>query len=162
MNISLIAALAHHRVIGNENRLPWYLPADLKHFKQLTLHKKIIMGRKTYESIGHSLTDRHNIILTTQTNFKAPNCQVIHDYSALLPILNSNEEIIVIGGAEIFKFFLPLADHLYLTLIDADIPGDTHFPAWNQDEWEEINREYHAKDEKNFYNYTFITLCRRN
>lgn len=157
MKISLVAAYSHQRVMGFQNKLPWHLPADLKHFKQLTLHKKILMGRQTYESIGHPLPNRINLILTRQPDFKAPGCQIIHHPDDI----PKNEEIMVIGGAKIFDFFLAKAQTLYLTEIDADLSGDTFFPLWDKTQWTEILREFHTKDEKNPYNYTFLHLCRK-
>lgn len=155
MHISLIAAMSKNRVIGNSNALPWHLPADLKHFKKITIGKTILMGRKTYESIGKPLPGRKNIILTREKNFQAPDCLVIHNINEL-PKEIIDHEIMVIGGAEIFQLFLAKAQRFYLTLIDAEIAGDIYFPEWNEDDWVEISREEHHADENNPYNYSFV------
>lgn len=159
MKLSIIAAMANHNVIGKNNTLPWHLPADLKHFKTITMGKPILMGRKTYDSIGKPLPGRQNIILTRNTNLSFPGCLVISDIKAL-PTELTTQEIMIIGGAEIFQQFLPQAQHLYLTFIHADINGDTYFPEWNADEWIEIAREDHLSDDNNPFSYSFIELVR--
>lgn len=160
MPLSLICAMTPQRVIGNHNQLPWHMPADLQHFKALTLGKPIIMGRKTFVSIGKPLPQRRNIVLTRDKNFTAPGCEVFH---ALVDALNlfdtKTQDIFIIGGAEIFAQALSQADFLYLTIIHADIPGDSFFPEWHKasSQWQEISRDAHHADEKNAYNYTFVT-----
>lgn len=159
MIISLIAAMDKNRVIGNkDNALPWYLPADLKHFKSVTLGKPIIMGRKTHESIGKSLPERTNIIITRNENYEAPGCVVIHSPEEAIEASGDAPEVVVIGGAEIFAQFLPLANRMYLTLINAEFAGNVYFPEWNPEEWREISREAHESDEKNRYGYTFLII----
>ncbi len=160
MLISLISAMAHHRVIGFKNQLPWHLPADLKHFKAITLDKPILMGRKTFESIGRPLPGRKNIILSRATNLIISGCEVANSLQAALSLARPAEELMVIGGAEIYKACLPLADRLYLTLIDLEAEGDTYFPEWKPEEWKEINRETHSPDANNSYAYTFLTLSK--
>ncbi|MFU8798131.1 MAG: type 3 dihydrofolate reductase [Gammaproteobacteria bacterium] len=160
MSIVLIAAMTRNRIIGIQNRLPWHLPADLKHFKHLTLGKSVIMGRKTFESIGKPLPNRQNIVLTRQ-GLETKNrgeLYIAPTLDAALKLANPHTDIMIIGGAKLFKQALPLASRMYLTIIDAPIPGDTYFPAWDPAEWHEVERKNHAPDEKNRYHYSFITL----
>lgn len=158
MMISLIAAMGRNRIIGANNALPWSMPADLKHFRDLTRGKPVIMGRKTFESIGHPLPDRINIIITRDMGYQAERCVVVHDIDAALAAAGDTEEIMVIGGEQIFSLFLARADRMYLTLIDAEFVGDTRFPEFAQNEWTEASREHHAPDAANPHPYTFITL----
>jgi len=158
MVISLIAAMTPDRVIGRNNQLPWHMPADLQHFKNLTSHKTILMGRKTYQSIGRPLPNRRNIIITRDTNFAAPGCEIFHSIDEALTALKDEAEVCIIGGSEIYLQTLARADFLYLTFIHATIDGDTYFPEWNKNEWQEISREEHSSDERNPYSYSFITL----
>ncbi len=156
-SISLIAAMANNRIIGKNNALPWHLPADLKHFKNVTMGKPIVMGRKTFESIGRPLPGRQNIIVTRDKNFKAEGCTIIHKINEIHSCTDA-PEIMVIGGAEIYKQLLPQAHRLYLTFIQANFEGDSYFPQWQQDEWREIAREDHVADEINKYDYSFVIL----
>lgn len=126
--LSIIAAIAKNGVIGNQGKLPWHLPEDLKHFKETTLGHPIVMGRKTFESIGKPLPGRENIVLTRDQTFQGKGVTVIHSLADAIEN-HPDEEIFVIGGAEIYQLALPLADKLYLTLIDQEFPGDTYFPA---------------------------------
>lgn len=160
--ISLIAAMDKNRVIGTDGgKLPWHLPADLKQFKSLTLGKPVIMGRKTFESIGHPLPERKNIIITRNKNYKAPGCVIVHSSDEALAQTEDASEVMIIGGAEIFAEFLPLANRMYLTLIDGEFSGTVYFPQWDSEEWREVSREAHEPDEKNVYGYTFLVLERR-
>lgn len=158
--ISMIAAMDKNRVIGNQNKLPWHLPADLKHFKQLTLGKSILMGRKTFASIGRPLPERTNIIITRDPLFKAAGCEIYHSIPEALAKTATESEIMIIGGANIFEQCLPLAQTLYLTIIKHDFVGDTYFPRLDLSEWREIESHEHQPDEKNSYAYKFITLSR--
>ena len=162
MIISIIAAMGKNNVIGNKNSLPWKLPADMKHFKELTLGKPVIMGRKTFESIGKPLPKRINIIITRDEDYKAEGCVVAHSLDEALKAAGNAEEVMVIGGAQIYKEFLPKADKMHLTLIDADFEGDAYFPEYNIEEWEEVSYEEHERDKDNQYNYTFIVLKKKN
>lgn len=162
--ISLIVAIAHDNVIGRSNDLPWYLPADLKHFKEKTTGHTVIMGRKTYDSIaarlGKPLPDRHNIIVTRDEDLVVPGATVEHSLEVALDN-HIDEEVFVIGGAEIYAQAMPHADKLYVTEVDADIPGgDTFFPLIDPQEWHETSRETHTKDDRNEYNYAFVTYER--
>ncbi len=159
--ISIIAALAQNQTIGINNRLPWHLPADLQHFKKLTLGKPIIMGRKTYESIGKPLPGRRNIVISRNPQFTAPGCEVVPSLEAALTLTDSVEEVMIIGGAQLIAETLPLADRLYLTLIHQDFEGDCFFPDWNPQQWQQINREDHPADAANPYAYSFITFVRQ-
>lgn len=161
MIISLIAAMGRNRVIGANNALPWNMPADLKHFRALTRGRPIIMGRKTFESIGRPLPDRTNIIITRDSAYCADGCVVTHDADAALAVASGAEEIMIIGGGEIYALFLPRANRMYLTLIDADFTGDARFPEFSTSEWQETSREEHAEDTANPHPYAFLTLERK-
>ena len=158
--ISLIAALAAGGVIGQRGRVPWRLPADLRYFKQMTMGKPVIMGRKTFQSIGRPLPGRDNIILTRDPIFQAKDCQVVHTVAEALEVAGSGREIMVIGGAEIYAAFLSLADRLYLTIIAAEIEGDTFFPSYPAGEWQTISDIPHPADEKHPYPFHFVILER--
>ncbi|MBW2472126.1 MAG: type 3 dihydrofolate reductase, partial [Deltaproteobacteria bacterium] len=147
MRISLIVAMAENRVIGRDNQLPWRIPADLKHFKALTMGKPIIMGRKTYESIGRPLPGRDNIVITGDTSYRAEGCQVVHTLEEALRSAGGAEEAMIIGGATLYRQTLKDADRLYLTLVKAQPEGDTWFPKIEPQEWREIRREVHRADE---------------
>lgn len=127
MSLSIIVATSRNGVIGVDNKLPWHLPNDLKYFKEKTVGKKVIMGRKTFESIGRPLPNRENIILTRNVELEMDNVSVYHDINELLTTLSENEEHIVIGGGEIYELFLPYVNKVYLTYIDAQVEGDTTF-----------------------------------
>lgn len=148
--ISIVVAMSKNNIIGFQNRLPWHLPADLKHFRQLTLNKTVVMGRKTFESIGRPLPQRENIILSRQP-LQIEGCKVISDLKEL-PV---NKDIMIIGGAQIYALTLPIVNHLYITWIEGDFKGDTFFPkiAWNN--WEMISKKSHLPDNKNPYVYHF-------
>ncbi len=154
MKISLIAAMADNGVIGIENRLPWNLPGDMKWFRENTLGKPIIMGRKTFDSIGQALPGRSNIIVTRNSDFKADNCVVVNDVDAALAAAGDVDEVMVIGGASFYEQTLPLADRLYLTLVHAQIEGDSWFPKVDFTQWCEKERRDFFADEKNPYNYS--------
>jgi dihydrofolate reductase len=152
--IKIIVATSRNRVIGNDNTLIWHLPADLKNFKRLTTGSAIIMGRKTYESIGKPLPNRRNIIITRDENYKVDNCEIVNSLEEALLICFEN--CFIIGGGEIYKQVLPIADEIYLTLIDEDFEGDTYFPEIKEEEWFEVSKEYFEPDEKNKHKYSFI------
>lgn len=155
--ISLLVALDKNRLIGRNNDLPWRLPADLAYFKRVTMGHTIIMGRKTYDSIGKPLPGRHNVIMTRNKDFHVEGCTVIHTVDDILAMKeSSNEELFVIGGAEIFEMVLPFTDRLYLTEIDEEFEGDTYFPTINEEEWQIVSKEKGIKDEKNPYDYFFV------
>lgn len=151
--IKIIAAMSKNRVIGDSNSLIWSLPNDLKRFKQLTTGQTVIMGRKTYESIGRPLPNRRNIIITRDINYEAIGCEIVNSLEEAL--LLSGEDVFIIGGGEIYKQSLPIADKIYLTLVQEDFNGDTSFPELG-DDWVKISREDHEVDEKNPHKYSFI------
>lgn len=163
MLISIIAAMANNRVIGKKNSLPWNLPADLEHFRQLTIGKPVIMGQKTFESIGKPLPGRTNIILTKDDNFRPENCIVVKSIKEAQKAAEGTgaKEAMVCGGASIYAQFLPLADRMYLTLIENDFDGDIFFPEFNWSDWKELERKENLPDKENPYKYTFITLERK-
>lgn len=154
--LSLIVAVDENNLIGNKNQLPWHLPADLKYFKSLTTGHPIIMGRKTFQSIGKPLPNRRNIIITRNKNFVAEGCEFFFDLKEAIKSCITNQECFVIGGAELFRMALPIADRLYLTKIHHSFEGDTHFPAIKNVDWELISEEKHSPDEKNKYSYSFL------
>jgi dihydrofolate reductase len=158
--ISLVVAMAQDRVIGKNNGMPWHLPADLKHFKKITLGKPIIMGRKTFESIGRALPNRRNIVVSRNPDYAAPGCEMAQSLDEALALFSDQDEIFVIGGAQLFQDALPLASRLYLTFIDLTVEGDTFFPAWNPDEWTEVSRESFPADADNAYDLEFVSLVR--
>ncbi len=146
--ITLIAAVAENGVIGVDGRLPWHLPADLKRFKALTWGRPIVMGRRTFESIGRPLPGRRNIVLTRDRGWRAPAKVVVaHDPDEALRLAGAAAEVMVIGGAEIYRLFLPRADRLELTEVDLAPRGDARFPAFDRSEWRETAREEHAGEE---------------
>jgi len=160
--IASIFAMSENRVIGKENKLPWHLPADLKFFKATTLHHPILMGRKTYESIGKPLPQRTSVIITRQPDYQVPGALVVNSLTEAINKAQAiNEDIFIIGGAEILKEALPLIDTMYLTLIHATFEGDVFYPDYHEKDWQEVWREDHQPDEKNIYPYSFIKLLRR-
>jgi dihydrofolate reductase len=156
--ISMIVAMDKNRTIGINNRLPWRLPADLAYFKRVTLGHTVIMGRKTYESIGKPLPGRTNIVLTRDKDYVAEGCTVCHSVDKVLKIKH-NGDVFVIGGANIYNEFFNYADKLYVTLIDEEFAGDTFFNNISN-EWKLISQEAGVKDEKNLYNYNFLVYER--
>ena len=162
MIISIIVAMGKNKVIGIKNKLPWNLPADMEHFKELTKGKPIIMGMKTFESIGKPLPNRINIVISHITDYKAKGCIIVHSIEEALKAAEGNEEVMIAGGASIYKEFLHKANKMYLTLIDGDFEGDAYFPEYKIEEWEETSYEEHERDKDNPYNYTFLILKRKN
>lgn len=161
MKISLIAAMDKNRVIGKAGQLIWHLPADLRFFKTKTIGKPVIMGRKTFESIGRALPERKNIIITRQTNFNPSDCEVVHSLQEALANASDAEEVMIIGGAEIFNQSLEFADQMFLTLIDHEFEGDSYFPEWDEEEWKVVTEEFHPADDKNPYDFRLVYLVRR-
>lgn len=164
MCLSIIVAVARNRAIGKDNALPWHLPADLQYFKKMTLGKPIIMGRKTYESIGRPLPGRLNIVVTRQSGWTAEGVEVVNSLEAALVKGEESgaSEVMLIGGAELYAAGLDLADKLYVTEVDVDVDGDAFFPPIASDIWVETGREEHGADAKNGYDYAFTNYLRRN
>ncbi len=152
--------MSSNGVIGRNNELPWHLPADLQHFKRTTMGKPILMGRKTWESIGRPLPGRTNIVITRDTAYRAEGCVVVNSIDAALEAAGEQDEVMVIGGAEFYRQVLPRTDTIYLTRVHATISGDTRFPELSADEWLEVERSDHAADDKNPHDYSFIRLER--
>lgn len=166
MIISLIAALSSNRVIGKNNDLPWRLPDDMKYFMETTKGHHVIMGRKNYQSLPEKfrpLPHRHNIVVTRSTNFIAPGCQVVHTLENALEIAHSanQQEVFIIGGAEIYALGLGLATRLYLTEIQAEVEGDTYFPKVNLTAWNELSRKRHLADDRHRFAFDFVVYERK-
>lgn len=154
-------AASENDVIGRGNRLPWHLPADLKHFKALTTGKAVLMGRKTFESIGKALPNRLNLVMSRGAAFKAEDCHAVGSLQAARD-LSGAAPLMIIGGAEIYRLCLPEAQRIHLTLVHTVVAdGDTFFPQWRTPAWREVAREPHSPDERNALPYSFITLERR-
>ncbi len=166
MKLAVIVAQAENRVIGINNRLPWHLPQDLKYFKQVTLGKPIIMGRKTFESIGRPLPGRRNIVISRNAGYRADGVTVVPDLAAAIELAEAIchtegvDEAMVIGGAQIYAQALPRADRLYLTQVHAEVAGDAWFPAVEQQQWRLVAREDFAAEAANPYAYSFIVMDR--
>ncbi|MEH6551833.1 MAG: type 3 dihydrofolate reductase [Pseudomonadales bacterium] len=167
MRVAMIVAMARNRVIGRDNKLPWYLPEDLKYFKRTTLGKPIIMGRKTFESIGRPLPGRANIVISSQ---QQPLHDAMHQVTSVDEALalaaeiaqkDGADEVVVIGGAQIYLACWPYVDRLYLTEVNADVEGDAWFPEFEQSDWSEIHRESFAASDANSYGYNLCTLERK-
>ena len=155
-NLHLIAAVARNRVIGYNGQIPWNIPEDLQHFKELTMGHTVIMGRRTFASIGRPLPGRENIIVTS-TLYEIPGCIIVRSLAEALE-LASREIVFIIGGEQLYNEALPLAEYLDLTFVDAEPEGDTYFPEINLDDYEEVSREQHAGEPA----YTFVTYCKRS
>ncbi len=166
MRIALIWAMSRNRVIGRNNRLPWYLPHDLQYFKRVTMGKPLIMGRRTFESIGRPLPGRSNIVVSRNRDFEAEGVSVVtslEDAIALaenIALIDGSEEAIVMGGAEIYAQALPLADRAYLTQVHAEVEGDAFFPLFDIEQWDELGREDFPAEGNNPYDYSFVVLER--
>lgn len=158
--ISIIVAMAQNRTIGINNTLPWRCPADLKHFKSLTMGHHMIMGRKTFDSIGKPLPGRTTVVVTRNPELKIDGCIVTHSLDQAIAACAGDEEIFIVGGAELYAQALPLADTIYLTEIQQDVSGDAHFPVFNQQQWREIAREPHTQETPQPLTYHFVTLQR--
>ena len=159
--VELVVAVSENDVIGRANQLPWRLSGDLRHFKSLTMGHHILMGRKTYQSIGKALPGRTNWVLSRSSDFKPADCKVVRTLDEAQMGVGGEGPLMVIGGAEIYRLCLPQARRIHLTLVHAKIAdGDTFFCAWRDPEWTESSREWHEADEKNAYDYSFLTLDR--
>jgi len=160
MLISIIVAVAENGVIGSNNRLPWHLPDDLKRFKALSLGKPIVMGRRTFDSIGRPLPGRANIVISRQSGLAIDGVRVAPSLDAALSAAGHVPEIVVIGGAEIFRQVLPRTNTIHLTRVHARVAGDIFFPALDPAQWQESALEHHAVDERHQYAFSFVTLQR--
>ncbi len=161
MIISLVAAASDNNVIGNKGQLPWKMPADMKFFKDLTMGHVVIMGRKTYESMGKPLPGRKNIVVTQNIFFKAEGCTVLGSLTEAFNAFTDEKEVFVIGGAQIYSQSLQKADKIYLTRIHCTVEGDAHFVKLPEKEWVETRHNNHPADNKNPYSYSFIELVHK-
>ncbi len=161
MILSLVAAMAKGRIIGKDNQMPWHLPADLKHFKETTLGKPVLMGRKTFASIGRPLPGRRNLVVSRQPGLTIDGVDTYSSVDDALASCQDVEEVMVIGGGQIYQQLLPRAQRLYLTFIDAELDGDTRFPDWlAQGQWQELACSQHPADARNAHDLSFVTLQR--
>ncbi len=167
IRLSMMVAKASNSVIGRDNKLPWYLPNDLKYFKQVTFGKPVIMGRKTWESLKGPLPGRTNIVITRQADYAAEGAKVVTtleeavEMAENVAFIDGQEEAVIMGGAEIYQLALPKADRLYLTEVHAEVDGDTFFPEYDTREWNEIGREDFAAEGPNPYDYSFVVYERK-
>jgi dihydrofolate reductase len=160
-SLSLIVAVAANGVIGRGGTLPWHLSGDLRRFREITMGHTLIMGRRTYESIGRPLPGRESIVITRQPSFAAPGCQVVGDWSEALAIARPDRDVFVIGGRQLFELALPVADRLYWTVVGASVDGDVFFPAIDWSQWQLIAEEPHPADERNEYPFSLRIYDRR-
>ena len=160
MIISIVVAIAENHAIGKDNKLLWYLPNDLKHFKTITSGHTVIMGRKTYDSVGKPLPNRRNIVVTRR-HIDIHGCEVVNSLEAAVDLCKTEEEVFIVGGAEIYRQAMAITNKIYLTIVHQNFEGDTYFPDIDKNIWIETERENHDPDEKNKLSYSFITLERR-
>jgi dihydrofolate reductase len=158
--LSLSVAMDKNKLIGKNNTLPWHLPADLKHFRLITMGKPIIMGRKTFDSIGRPLPGRLNVVLTNNQNLLIAGCQVLHRLEEVLALSQQYQESVVIGGATVYDMLLPMVQRMYVTWVHAKMDGDTYFPDYVPEHWQEIERQDFSADANNAYSYSFTVLER--
>jgi len=161
MRLSIVVAMDDNRLIGKDNGLPWYLPADLAYFKKITTGNSILMGRKTYESIGRALPNRRNIVITRNPEALFSGCEVVDSIDAALSITKNDNEVMVIGGASLCEQLLPEVTRLYITQIKGKFKGDVYFPHYDQSEWLQISCESHQPDDINKFVYHFIVMERK-
>jgi len=161
MRLSIVVAMDDNRLIGKGNGLPWHLPADLAYFKKITTDNSILMGRNTYDSIGKPLPNRRNIVITRNSEISIKGCEVVNSIEKALSITKDEEEVMIIGGANLFEQLLPNVSRLYITHIEGEFEGETYFPNYDENEWLEVSRESHQPDEKNKYAYQFSIMDRK-
>jgi dihydrofolate reductase len=160
VTISFVVAYDRRRAIGKDNRLPWRLPDDMKHVRDVTIGKPLIMGRRTWDSIGRPLPGRTSIVLTRDRDFRCDGCLVARTADEALKLAGAAPEIIVFGGARVFEEFLPLADRIYLTEVETEAAADTYFPRVDPSDWREVARTRHPADERHAHAFSFVTLDR--
>jgi len=161
MTVSLVVAASTNNVIGRDGELPWRLPDDLRHFKRITTGKPVIMGRRTFESIGRPLPDRHNIVMTRDPDYAAEGCDVVSSVSEALELAGDADEVMVIGGGQVYRDFLPRADRIYMTRVQAEVQGDTLFPDIDGNAWRLVSAVHHAADDKHGYAFEMMVFERR-
>ena len=159
--LSIIVAYDKNRVIGRKGELPWRLSADLRRFKRLTMNHAIVMGRKTYESIGRPLPGRRMIAISRAANYHAAHAEVVHSMAEALAATQGDDEVFVVGGGEIYRAALPLADRLYITLVEAETAGDATFPKFDAAQWQLIEQKQHPQDARNIHAFQFLIYQRR-
>ena len=161
MGVEFVVAVAENNVIGRDNGLPWRLPADLRHFKAVTLGHSVLMGRRTFESIGRALPGRRNLVLTRAAGFAAAGCELVHSLEEAVAAVGEAAPLMVIGGAEVYRLALPRAQRIHLTLVHTQVEGgDAWFDGWRLPGWREVDSERHEADAANSAAYTFRTLVR--
>jgi dihydrofolate reductase len=165
MKISMIAAVTFKGVLGKDNKMLWHLPNDLKHFKQVTMGKPVIMGRKTFESIGKILPGRLNVIISKRLNYKIDGAVVVGSpeeaIAKIAETLPKVEEVMIIGGGEIYEYFMSFADTLHLTMVQADLEGDTYFPDMHLEDWNQSTFNFQKADDKNKFDHAFVKYTRK-
>ena len=162
MGLSIVVAMDNNGLIGKDNQLPWHLPADLAYFKKITMGKSILMGRKTYDSIGRPLPNRRNIVITRNTKIMITGCEVVSSIDEARLLTENEKEIMVIGGASLCEQLLPKVNRLYITRIDSEFEGDIYFPTYDASSWRQVSFESHPNDISNNYYYHFIVLERNS
>lgn len=160
MEIIVIVAMTPQGVIGKNNQIPWHLPADLKRFKTITMGHPVVMGRRTFESLPGILPGRRHVVFTRNKKFSARDCETVSSWKEMEDLLAGSEIVFIIGGADIHELALPRAQHLYLTLVHAELDGDTFFPDWDKRHWEEVDREFYPKDRNNKFDMEFVQYRR--
>lgn len=160
MIISLIVAMDRNGVIGRDGSLPWRLSSDLKHFRKITMGKPIVMGRKTHETIGRPLPGRENVVISRNKDYVVKDCTVLHSLECVYARFHDEGEVMIMGGAELYRQTIDMARRIYLTEVHAVLEGDTYFPKFDREQWEEIERHDFNADEKNEYDYSFVILER--
>ena len=158
---TLVVAMSRNRVIGRDNHLPWRLPDEIAYFKKVTMGHPIVMGRRTYESIGRPLPGRLNIVVTHDRAYSAPGCTVVGSLEEAWRAAGDAQEVCVIGGTSLFQESLPVADRIHLTEVEADVPGDTHFPDFDRSQWRETEIERHRADDRHAYPFRILRLDRK-
>jgi dihydrofolate reductase len=161
MTVSLVVAASTNNVIGRDGGLPWHLPDDLRYFKRITTGKPVIMGRRTFESIGRPLPERHNIVITRDPNYVAEGCDVVSSIGEALELTGDADEVMVIGGGQVYRDFMPHADRIYMTRVQAEVQGDTLFPGIDGNTWRLVSSEHHAADDKHEYAFEVAVFERR-
>jgi len=161
MIISIMVAIAENHAIGKNNQLLWHLPADLKHFKDTTSGHTVIMGRKTFDSVGKPLPNRRNIVITRNTELQMPGVEVVSDLESAIALCNHDDEVFIVGGAQIYRMAMGITDKIYLTVVKGNFEADTFFPPIDPNFWKETEKVSFEPDEKNRFGYTFSTLLRR-
>jgi len=161
MIISIMVAIAENHAIGKNNQLLWRLPADLKHFKDTTSGHTVIMGRKTFDSVGKPLPNRRNIVISRNTSLEMPGAEVVSDLESAIALCDDHEEVFIVGGAQIYRMAMGITDKIYLTVVKGTFDADTYFPPIDPNFWEETDKISFEPDEKNAWAYTFSTLVRK-